>query len=193
MYIIIDPNNFSREQNYQDGVDLCKEFLTLNGLPIPEFRLGTPFKAGPGAYGFYRPGRVHVAVDRTRLPTKGEPIRAWSYTGWKSDKTAAGVTAHEVGHHVDHCLGYPSNKIGICTKGLELTSYAPNPSEVWAEAMRLFILNPELLLLGKPRAYRWIIENGLKPIVCERWDMIIRHAHPRYHQVGKKWIEKARA
>lgn len=44
-----------------------------------------------------------------------------------------------------------------------ITSYAPNAMEWFAEIFRLFVTNPDLLKLIRPKAYKAILDSGLKP------------------------------
>jgi len=186
--IIIDPDDFNREGNFLDGVELCKEFLAANRMRAPEFTntgCDHPFLGGPGAFGFYRNEVVRVNVPKTALPVR-VPYRAWSYTGWKADRTAAGVVAHETGHHVDFLLG----NLSLQTPELleDISSYSKvNGTENWAEAVRLFILNPDLLKCAWPTTY-FKLSLSLVPVVTFTWREVLANAHPRFIEVAEKRI-----
>jgi len=184
--LVVDPATYSRAVGWEAGKMLCADFLKLNGLRPVQFvdMSSRPrFRQGPGAFGYYRSGMVRVNVARTALPQRGKPIRAWSYSGWKSDRTAPGVTAHEVGHHVDQELQEPSSSVQLD----RVTGYsAVHPEEAWAEAVRVFILNPDLLRSLFPRSYKALVDCGLRPIVDLTWQQVLVHAHPRYHELALK-------
>ena len=104
--------------------------------------------------GYYRNNTIYVNVPVTAIPTENPKMKRWSYPGYKVDRTACGVVAHELGHHVEIVLR--NKEILTMLQGSfwrdilngsvkRVSGYEPVPSEAFAESMRLFILNPELL------------------------------------------------
>lgn len=134
------------------GVEIATAFLDRNDIPLPDFRARTLVtdRAPSGSYGcgVYLPRFRVVMVNpyACAKPAHGT-IRQWSFPGYTPDRTPVGVVCHEVGHYVDHHFGYPSEKAEWhqAIKGSKVSSYEPNPSESFAESMRLFITNPSLL------------------------------------------------
>jgi len=70
-----------------------------------------------------------------------------------------------------------------------VSSYEPNPSEAFAEAMKLFILNPDLLRAGRPLRYRFVTEVlSFRPVHDLSWREVLRHAHPKFFTAADQWI-----
>jgi hypothetical protein len=141
--------------------------------------------------------QMFVNVKGSKCPVK-TPGFSWSFTGYKSDLTAPGILAHEMGHHI-HCLldeVIPHNelksmirntfKIESCVSG-----YEPNFYESFAEAMRLFILNPDLLSDGRPARFRFFTEVlELKTLHSVPWKTVLQNAHPKMITATESWIKK---
>ena len=208
---------------YLQGIKLALAFCKVNQLPAPEFmtyvelmdskkeshsirfaRKVMPDARLVGAHtGLYHQsedgdGIIFVNVGVTALPTRTPGHRRWSWPCWKTDRTAVGVVAHEMGHHVDEVLLAGRLNPSRCgewlhaLKGRKVTSYEPVPSEALAETMRLFILNPELLQLGLPQRYRFIRDVlKLKPSERRGWTTVLGH-NPHYIAAGERWIGEAK-
>lgn len=116
--------------------------------------------------------------------------RAWSFPGYKIDRTPCGVIAHEYGHAVDYFLGYPSNK--RAWKNLlscPVSGYEPNAAEAFAETMRIFISNPDLLKQARPGRYEFLMKLGLRNPIHTSWRevLISLGAPPRHINAAKNW------
>lgn len=193
----VDPDTYDKDEAFVDAIKHCERFLAVN--------LITPLscimnRKGKGAYGTYHSveNSIWVDVHRTIFPCS-TPGYSWSYTGYKADLTAPGVLAHEVGHHVHYRALCDGNK--KCDKAMstarqletEVSSYEPNLCEVFAEAFKLFILNPDLLLQGRPMRYAVLAGcMGLKPIVTEPWHEVLLFAHPKLLKAAVNWIRAGR-
>lgn len=165
-------------------------FGTLNNVP----RLaGLHFSPPPHARnrfqltGLYHNNTIWVDLSKTRTPV-ATPVRSWSFTGWKSDMTPAGVLAHEFGHHVWYAL-LPYRKIRSALREIvqvehAVSGYEPCVEESFAEAFRVFMLNPDLLRCGWPGRYEFMLTVGLKPLHEIPWREILVNAHPRFHEIG---------
>ena len=161
-------------QLYNRGVRLAREFCRVNGLPQPYIRAVPKSFWFVHACGFYRPDTeaqrkytldghvagINVCLVDCQTPAGEEMSRNWSWPGNAVDRTPFGVVLHELGHHVDWCLGKRKGKYysEVCeevkTRAGEpgLTTYADtNPAEWFAEAMRLYIGNVGLLRELRPR------------------------------------------
>jgi len=140
---------------------------------------------------------VFVNVPVTAKPSP-HPIRQKrSYPGNKVDRTATGVVAHEVGHHVDEILEAQrvhssrrcSSWVNLTKNSKAVSGYEEVPSEVWAETMRLFILNPDLLRQGSPKRYAYLVDIvRLHPIVQDDFRKVL--SHPEYIVEAEKWIAR---
>jgi hypothetical protein len=147
--------------------------------------------------GFYHNGRVYVNVPVTAAPAFVQSGMRWSLPGYKVDRTACGVVAHETGHYVEHKL----QQLGrlqpavhgaqwrdvVNSGGKQVSGYEPVPSEAWAESMRLFILNPELLRAGIPARYEFICTLGLRPLKRGTWQHVLGGNKP-YIEAATRWI-----
>lgn len=181
---------------YFIGVEASIEFLDFNGMAHPIFMTYASALEGPkrrGMYtdndapkavrflrrvaagpvlgtgtGLYSDGHVFVNVPHTAMPVQNPAYRSWSWPGWKTDRTAIGVVAHEVGHYVEHKLQLEAHGPAWCAiiakYKKQVSGYEPVPSEAWAESMRLFILNPDLLRKALPQRYEFICSIGLKAL-----------------------------
>jgi hypothetical protein len=152
--------------------------------------------------GFYEPKQHLILVN---LKTVAKPVprprpRNWSYPGYKSDRTAVGVVCHEGGHYIQDMLHHRcdlsswNHKVDedwrellrSCSK--QVSSYEPIPDEAFAETMRLFILNPEMLRLGIPQRYDFICELGLVPSEMRSYQEVL-DGNPYYIQAAENWFE----
>lgn len=186
------------------GEELVKKFCELNKLPVPQtmwLYLGDRDYEAIGTCTFYRKDTIYIAVHKcAHVGTAGS---SWSYPGYVIDRTPYGVFAHELGHHVDVHLG---KKLGfkqfayssmlsedIMNKSGEekLTNYCPNPAEWFAEMMRLFITNPDLLQKVRPLTYR-LLRGYLTPVVKIAWEAVLFAAPDRTLLQARKKIEDAR-
>lgn len=177
---------------YELGIAAATEFLHCNKLALPIFmtyeealtgsytpravQLLRRVAAGPvqgTGTGLYSAGHVFVNVPVTAWPVQNPALRNWSWPGWKTDRTAVGVVAHEVGHYVTELISvkYTPEELTAhraewlqCSKGKKVSGYEPVPAEAGAESFRLFILNPDLLRKAIPARYNFICKLGLKPV-----------------------------
>jgi hypothetical protein len=178
---------------YEMGRLLACTFCEMNHVPAPQFRLvekkDWPFE--PCAY--YRPATpaveqwtarlgaghgpgVNLCLDKCASPCDELPGRQWSWPASTTDREPYGVVAHELGHHCDWLTGHNKGSYGseyssaVMKESGEppVTSYAPNPWEWFAEIFRLFVTNPDLLRLIRPRAYN-ILTQRWKPCIISDW------------------------
>jgi len=208
-----------RQELYLEGLDRSRRFLDRNGILRPLFCqykdvetsvhneiIKTFFRRattngvvqGTGT-GLYYAGCVFVNVPRTALPVLVPSQRSWSWPGYKVDRTPIGVVAHEVGHYIEDCL----RRLGRLTaehserwrdilkaNKKAVSGYEPVPSEAWAESMRLFILNPNLLSRGLPARYAFIESLGLIPGEKRGWKQVLDN--DAYNIACERWIGDAK-
>ena len=209
-----------KEQLYQRGVKLAKRFCDVNKIPHPIFitydelshafvstqetadairfaRKVMPNAALVGAHtGLYSRGVIFVNVAVTALPVQQPGMRRWSWPGWKTDRTAVGVVAHELGHYVEECLRSrderwwgrsPEWDSILKQHKKQVSSYEPKQWEAWAETMRLFILNPHLLKFALPHRFQFIKDQcSLKPSEPRGWNTVL--ANKNYFAAAERWI-----
>ena len=177
-----------KQENLEYGRNTVNAFCTHNDLCPPKIKNATRTHD----YGYYTWGSSTIFVNErlVRVPVK-TPGFSWSYTGYKADLTGAGIIAHETGHYVDCLLKMPSRRIKKIVKGEKcVSSYEPNAQEVFAESMKLFILNPDLLREGRPLRYAFLTSLGLQPIIADCWQDVLTHAHPKLIAAAKNWIKQ---
>jgi len=204
---VVDPTNYDKFVAIRDAAHYVESFLDLNGIArVREYLLvPDPSKKPPGKNpwhdnGWYWNGVLFVNINRARPPTK-TPGFAWSFTGFKADMTAPGILAHETGHHihfeinkridVKHQQVLINNLKLIAKHELPVSGYEPNPYEVMAEMCRLFILNPNLLRVGRPIRYVFLTQVlKLQPSHDVPWRDVLRNAHPKIISAAESWINK---
>lgn len=203
---------------YRVGVDAAVRFLKHNDITLPLFftyaeadskapefarRMLSKVRFGPQqgtGTGLYAYNCVFVNVPVTALPQQYPARRNWSWPGYKVDRTAIGVVAHETGHHIELALQVagritPTNHGAVWRELLKLypktvSGYDKGrpPSEAWAESLRLFILNPKLLEAGLPERYLFIRhEVGLEPTERRAWQRVLLN-NPPYVAAAERWI-----
>lgn len=150
------------------GVSRARLFCEWNKLPVPAFFSNRRLAQDTG---YYNPSTTGVVVDvrATAHPVERPHHMCWSWPAFKTDRTAVGVPCHETGHHVQYVMmknrRWDRKWSILCNNTPRITSYEPVPSEAFAETMRLFILNPELLRRYSPDRYNFInFALGLQPI-----------------------------
>ena len=204
----------TKEELYLEGLARARRFLDRNAILFPLYRtykqldmvisdsVKTYFRRatangrtqGTGT-GLYYEGYVFVNVPRTALPVFQPEQRNWSWPGYKVDRTAIGVVAHETGHYVEHQLrrlGRIDGSHGERWRAIlkenkkAVSGYEPVPDEAWAESMRLFILNPDLLRRGIPARYKFIESLGLVPTERRPWQAVLDN--DAYDLATERWI-----
>lgn len=198
--VIVDPYDYDKGRATKQALTQCFAFLERNNIPAPKKLFLEPQqqKYPWNGYGWCtRSGRIFVNVKRSLVPVK-MPGWQWSFTGSKADLTAPGILAHEIGHWTKWCLEKRSpdvkaylnaSLVAVAQLEPKVTSYEPNLEEVWAEATRLFILNPDLLFQGRPRRYS-LLRAVLEPVHDLPWRTVLKNANPKLISSIENWIEK---
>jgi len=151
------------------------------------------------ATGWYRDGFVFVNLPKCAKPVANPFANRRSYPGNKTDRTPVGVVAHETGHHVEESLygrrltpHHGEKWRALIKKTKAISGYEPVPSESWAETLRLFILNPDLLRRAVPGRYDFVTQDaGLIPYVQQDYAAVVNN-HPAYVANLDSWIAKTK-
>lgn len=176
----------TRAEMLEAGIDNVESFCGFNGLRTPSVeKVIASLWRFQSTCAYYRPEQITICPDRCAVI--GKAGRAWSYPGHYTDRTPYGVLAHELGHHVDYIrstvkgsyFGDFSEKLRAASKEPKLTSYCPNDAEWFAEMMRLFITNSDLLERMRPKTYDLIRDAGLRPVVTAPWHIVLKDAPQR--------------
>lgn len=162
---------------FNRGVRQVADFCLLNGIPRPTITKVSKAKWYVGACAYYRPrDGIHICTECCARSCTETQTRNWNWPASVTDREPFGVICHELGHHCDWQAGqtkytYASEYSTIIMKDsgeLPITSYAPNPSEWFAEIFRLFVTNPILLSLIRPKTYEILLRKW-KPLPSRGW------------------------
>lgn len=114
---------------------------------------------------YYASGHIELRLnDSTKWMSNSGPM---SSLGQKEDNTPTGTLAHELGHLFEYSFEHKCGKdaADLLKEYQELqlstavTRYgSSDPSEDWAEAYRLFLLNPALLKKLSPKRYALMLK-----------------------------------
>lgn len=157
------------------GVELAARFCTTNSLEAPAVVQEPPAVWPFGSTcAYYRKGVTTICVSR--CAGIGYAGMQWSYPGYTVDRTPYGVIQHELGHHADRLLGkrkgpYYSEFSSWMRKLVDeaqITKYCPNDAEWFAEMFRMFVTNPDLLRLLRPRTHAAMLDF-FKPVFADTW------------------------
>lgn len=119
---------------------------------------------------------VFIMPDKCGVPARGNSQRMISWPGGITDRTPYGVCAHELGHYLDWLHKSSSGGKWLCA-GLKrisgekaITGYGKeNDSEWFAESVRLFVTNPALMKLLRPRTYALLRRKYVPLFPEEDW------------------------
>lgn len=158
------------------GVTRMLQFCEKNGLEPPEHHSFDKSQWGVAACGYYREFAINVCPALCAAP--GHAGRAWSWPAYVIDRTPYGVVAHELGHHADFIKAinargkyYSDFSVEMRKRTGEppITGYCENDAEWFAEIFRLYVTNPALLKLLRPKTYAAIQEH-FQPVGAEVWE-----------------------
>lgn len=174
----------TREVLITEAQNIIKQFCELNKIDIPKIKfLEKTHKEAAYGCGFYYYGSdtINVIPDKCARPAIN-PVRSWSFPHYFVDRTILGVICHEFGHYVHSKLGNP--RIGKL--GCQITSYEPNTAERFAETMKIFLTNPDLLKRYNPERYNYLtVKLKLKPVYTTDWKSQLK----LYGEVNEKYIK----
>lgn len=169
---------------------LVKDFLTLNKqIRTPVIKVDNELCV----YGQATQRTIKINVKKCAVATR-TPGFKWSYPGYKADLTPVGVLAHELGHiiHFNIERDYKKYVTNIRKKEAKVSSYEPNVWETIAESTKLFITNPNLLKVGRPRRYEMLTEFiGIQPLHDNDWQYAFANANPKFLAAAEKWIKSS--
>lgn len=167
----------TKENLYAEGLRYVKTFCDANNLEMPTIKL----RKGGGACGEYYFGKKLILINLNGCAKEVDnPGYGWSHRHYFVDREPCGVVCHEFGHYVHDIL---TNNKFILPKENPITNYEPNICERFAETMKLFILNPNLLKEYAPKRYDALTkELGLKQIIFTNWKDTFEYG------ISKKYI-----
>lgn len=212
MAIILDPR-WPKRRSARLGRDACFAWLTLNGLPPP----GRVFLSLEEANAWRPPGEPMIMPEWAGSYVRA--TRSWPSAlalnldgcvagsaykdhagarrvqgaGSPTDFTPYGTFCHEVGHHVDYLLGKASRSKAfrrVVEDEPEVSDAEHNVLESFAEAIRLFVTNPDLLRLGRPLRWSYLRKRlQLKPPHACSWRQVTRRQHRCVKRSIERWLD----
>lgn len=173
--IVVDPNSAT----YFRAKDVAAEWCTTNNLPVPAISTTPHRDWGFPDPGYYRNGKIVMCLAKCANAANRRSKYAWP--GAIVDGSPLGVIAHELGHHVDHVrsAGYTGARFSEILRHsvgeAPLRAWAQTYDNWFAEATRLFITNPALLRLVRPRTFAEL-SRRFKPTEVRPWDVVLERA-----------------
>lgn len=179
------------------GSAVMAGFCNLNSLPIPHINDVPTERWKFGTCAYYRRGAITICLPR--CAGVGVAGRAWSFPGYTVDRTPYGVLQHELGHHADVLRGATprpyssefSTKVREASGEKPISSYCPDDAEWFAEMFRVFVTNPDLLRLVRPRTHR-ALSTTFTPLFTDSWRERLAAAPARTLAAAERKIEEAR-
>lgn len=175
----------------ETGLAVISDFAKVNGIKMPKINIiDKPKRAN--YCGVYHGNKKSIDVLVKRCANLAKvPGFSWSHPGYFVDRTPFGVICHEFGHHVDNMLnrmkGMPKYK------GEKVSGYEPNACERFAESMKLFLSNPDLLKKTCPKRYEFLTKKlGLVPCIEGTWKEVFEKncMHDKYYAAAEKRIKE---
>lgn len=175
------------------GVEKAQRFLDAQGFDYPKY-IARNLRAG--LTGFYNlKNKIYVDVEACAKPASNPSPRRCSFPGWKTDRTPVGVVCHETGHYISQILS--SNRIHYNSKweislkrSKKVSGYEPNLEEAFAESMRLFILNPNLLKSASPERFVYLHKICKMKLSHRKTVRQVLIHHPKYIKYANTWVAK---
>lgn len=197
---MISDADLDKEIMAGNGSDLVTRWCVANAIPVPPINFWGPESRyyHVNSCGFYasknrsaHPGSLNVMPGK--CASIGRAAMAWSFPGYVTDRTPYGVVAHELGHAMDEDQGLEFSSLTRETSGeARLTSYCPDDGEWFAEMFRLFVTNPHLLHLIRPRTFDLLATAYPHRAEKRGWDSVLARAPERTLEMAARKIADAR-
>lgn len=195
-----------REELYLKGMEMIKQFAELNNIDISDIDFFVRYNKKECPKGFNRyinysglciyktkhKNHYSIFINLPKSAYEANKPTAFNsnHVHWFVDRTPCGIVCHEFGHYLHDKL--TDCKL-VLPKEKQITSYEPDYHERFAESIKLFITNPDLLKQYDPKRYDVIVNKlNLKPITNKSYiDVFKEHnMHEIYYERAKKRIEK---
>lgn len=193
MQSLVYNYSWTKQQLWNATRCYIRQAAMVWNVPAPVFHDHTlsdhRIRGGGRYYGYQHGRQLYVNVRAATTPPQVRN-RIWSYPGHKTDRTCAGILAHEFGHYLDQCLDHPSRSSEWRTllgARHRITSYEPVPAEALAETLRVFALNPDLLRNGRRERYDFVRRLGLVPLHSTPWETVLLNAPPFIFTAAQKF------
>ena len=166
--------NPKKKQLLSDGKSLIGKWCVAHLLPIPKIVTydGKPTFA---TCAYYRDNTIHIWPKA--CAAVGRAGQQWSYPGYTVDRTPYGVLAHETGHYSDKAHGTKGGTFSHIwireTEEEAISGYCPNSNEWYAEMFRVFLTNPDLLKILRPKTFAKFFQRWPIHIETRGWEEVL--------------------
>lgn len=167
----------TKQELTQLGISYITKFCEINGIKLPKIKVYENHRFN--CCGWYRNKTITI-VEKKCAREATNPGFSWSHRHYFVDREPCGVVCHEFGHYLHEVL---TNNECILPYERQITSYEPDYCERFAETIKLFITNPDLLKQYAPKRYEVLTKKlNLKPIFTETWEelMLKTNMHSKY-------------
>jgi hypothetical protein len=165
----------TKNELLEAGVNLVLNWCLLNQVTPPRLTIYDEGKPTFGTCAYYRNNIIYIWPNS--CASVGRAGRQWSYPGYTVDRTPYGVLAHELGHHSDLQHGKKGGTLSHLwleeTKEKPISGYCPNPNEWYAEMFRLFLTNPDLLRILRPKTFERFLSKWPNTVEWRRWEIVL--------------------
>jgi hypothetical protein len=205
---ITNLSKANKTELLEEGLLQIMEFAKVNSLPAPTVNMVDEEVADDISFrcGCYIVSSNQILICIKRCANIGTGTGfSQSSPASKIDRTPFGVLAHEMGHHVHslfltskyfkdkHLMASSLKHTFMNTKKEKISGYEPNYRESFAESMRLFISNPDLLKRACPIRYGFIYDQlQLKPLYNELWEnmLVKRGTSLKIRRKVTNWVNR---
>lgn len=153
-----------------ESAAVLKKFCEINNIPKPKIAFFDSSRSGNCGYYQWRSKVLCIDPNACAREVANPAMRSWSHPHYFTDRTVYGVLHHEFGHYLHEYLKFPRLPKGRKS----ITSYEPSASERFAETIKLFLGNPDLLKEYCPERYAKLIAIGLKPVTKKDWKTVMQ-------------------
>ncbi len=179
----------TKDELFEAGRLHMLRWCDLNAVTPPRIETHSG-KPDFGVCAYYRDSVIHIWIGSCAAP--GLAGRAWSWHGYVVDRTPYGVLAHELGHHVEKAHGPHGGFRSHVWRPLDatpLTGYCPNDNEWFAEMFRLFVTNPDLFAILRPKVAGLFFGDWRARAESRRWQDVLaespRHLNATINRIRK--------
>lgn len=170
-----------QRQLFNKAVYDIRKFCVVNGFNMPKIIIepNTGYNKYRGWY-IWDSSEIHI-VPHMCVRASTMAGYSWHYPRYFTDMTVYGVLCHEFAHYV-HCKQQIGIKYPRFKHERSISTYELNNIEKIAEAIRLFISNPDLLRRANPKRYAFVTDVvKLKPAVTTHWKRRLgKQIHPKF-------------
>lgn len=173
----------NKESELRNAKAIIKNFCSVNKIKTPK----TYVKNELNHYGEYLVDGSNRLFLNVKMCKKSNKINR---NDWIVDKTVKGVLIHEFGHYIH--LKYKKRELSSSFKRLKEPTvhfYETDIDEDIAESIRLFILNPTLLKLGRPKRYS-ILKRNFNQIKYDFCNLSLIGLKTKHKKFTNDWINQ---